>query len=252
MSGADANCLIGHWPFRKLYKNTFEDLKRIHGANDISGGYISSMDSIFYNDPFEGDEELHEIIKGTCYRHVLTINPLLPGFTRDVENGIKRFHINGVRIYPGYHEYALDDRNLKELCHVLKDTGLPLFITLRMEDERLSYLAKPRRIQMDEIRTFLADYSNNKVILLTAFYHELTDLKESINNHKSIWFDTSGLKDQLFTIEKLMTVFSPDKMVFGSLYPLYNFSSTYLAVKHAQVDDSVKQQIMIGLPFKHS
>ena len=68
----DINCLVGHWPYRKLYKNTFEEVQKIHKANGISSGYVSSLDSIFYNDPFEGDEDLHEILKGTSYHHVLT------------------------------------------------------------------------------------------------------------------------------------------------------------------------------------
>ena len=66
----DINCLLGNWPFRKIRKNKFEDLKAVHKRNEIDYGYVSSLNSIFYNDPFEGDLELHEIIKDTSYKHI--------------------------------------------------------------------------------------------------------------------------------------------------------------------------------------
>jgi predicted TIM-barrel fold metal-dependent hydrolase len=247
MSGIDVNCLIGHWPFRKLYKNTFEHVQKIHRANNISRAYIASINSIFYNDPFEGDQELHEIIKDTNYHHVLTINPKLPGYIQDVKEGIDKFNIKGVRIYPGYHGYTLEDGDLKNLCQLLNDYDLPLFVSLRMEDERLNYLSKPEKVQPSDIISFLSDRSDNKIILLTAFFSELTSLAEVINNHKYARFDTSGLKDQLFNIEKLLTVFSPERIVYGSLYPLYTFSSTYLAIKEAKIDDSIKEDILTHL-----
>jgi predicted TIM-barrel fold metal-dependent hydrolase len=247
MKGIDVNCLVGHWPFRRLYKNTFEDVQKIHRANNISKGYIASLNSIFYNDPFEGDQELHEIIKDTDYHHVLTINPKLPGYVQDLKEGIQKFDIKGVRIYPGYHGYTLQDRNLKNLCDILKDYDLPLFLSLRMEDERLNYLSKPAKVETSDIKSFLSDRLDNKIVLLTAFFSELTSLAEVINNHKYVRFDTSGLKDQLFNIEKLLSVFSPERIVYGSLYPLYTFSSTYLAIKEARIDDSIREDILTRL-----
>ena len=240
----DVNCLVGQWPFRKLYKNTFEEVQKIHKANGISSGYVSSLDSIFYNDPFEGDEDLHEILKGTGYHHVLTINPLLPEFVQDVKNGIKKFDIKGVRIYPGYHGYSLTDSNLKDLCQVLADNDLPLFVTVRMEDERMDYLVKPKKVNTNDIEHLLNNNPENKIVLLTAYSNELTSLKDAINNHKYVRFDTSGLKGPLFAVEKLLEEFPPNKMVYGSLYPLNSFSCTYLTVKHAQIEESVKQEIL--------
>jgi predicted TIM-barrel fold metal-dependent hydrolase len=240
----DVNCLVGNWPFRKLYKNTFEEVKKIHMENGITSGYVSSLDSIFYNDPFEGDEDLHEILKGTSYHHVLTINPQLPEFIQDVKDGIEKFDIKGVRIYPGYHGYSLSDSKVKELCQVLADYDLPLFVTVRMEDERMDYLLKPEKVPASDIEALLNSNPENKFILLTAYSNELTSIKEAINNHKYVRFDTSGLKGPLFVVEKMLEDFLPEKMVYGSLYPLYSFSCTYLTLKEAQIEESVKQEIL--------
>ena len=244
MNTVDVNCLIGNWPFRKLYKNTFEELQKIHKANGISSGYVSSVESIFYIDPFEGDEDLHEIIKGTDYRHVLTINPMLPEFVQDVKEGIEKFDIKGVRIYPCYHGYSLSDSKLKDLCKVLADNDLPLFVTIRMEDERTDYLVKHQKVDSNDIEFLLNSNPDNKIVLLTAYLNELTSIKEAIINHKHVMFDISGLKGPLFAVEKTLEVFPPEKMVYGSLHPLNSFSCTYLTLKHAQIDESVKQEIL--------
>ncbi len=43
MSRFDINCMVGHWPFRKLRYNKPEDRLKTHMKNDITGGCISSL-----------------------------------------------------------------------------------------------------------------------------------------------------------------------------------------------------------------
>lgn len=244
MGRVDVNCVLGNWPFRKLYKNTFEDLKRVHTENGIEYGYVSSLNSIFYNDPFEGDEELHETIKGSRYNHILTVNPSLPQLREDIQRGVKLFDIKGVRIYPGYHGYKLCDRPSEELCSVLREFGLPLFLSVRLEDERLDYLMKPVTPSVDEISAFFSNHPDNTVLLLTAHYSEIVALKEHFNSRRNLFFDTSGLKDLLFVTEKLLAEVNGSNMVYGSLHSLFCLRSTMLLVEKASIEDSVKNRIL--------
>jgi predicted TIM-barrel fold metal-dependent hydrolase len=239
----DVNCLLGNWPFRKIRKNSLNDLKNIHEINNMEYGYVSSLNSIFYNDPFEGDQELHEIIKDTQYRHVLTINPELPWFIDDIKEGIELFDIKGVRIYPGYHGYTLDSRSVQELCRVLTEKKLPLFISMRMEDERLNYLVHPRSIDKTELSEFLTAHPENVIVLLSIRYGEVMPIKDIINSRENIFIDTSGFKDLLFIIEKMTKEIDHCKILYGSNHPLYCMKSTILLVEKAEVDNSVKEYI---------
>jgi predicted TIM-barrel fold metal-dependent hydrolase len=243
MLKTDVNCLIGHWPFRKIYKNTFDDLIKVHEANNIFSGYIASLNSIFYNDPFEGDEELHEIIKDTQYHHVLTVNPALPGFIDDVQRGINLFNIKGVRIYPGYHGYNLEDERLQALCRELVKVNLPLFLVLRMEDERLNYLISPRSIPMDEVIRFAQQNKDLNIILINIRLSEINGIMNVIANNENVYFDTCGLKDGLFTINNLVSLIGDKKMLYGSLYPLYALKSTELLIEKAAISDESKENI---------
>lgn len=243
MKKVDVNCLLGNWPFRKIRMNSFDDLKRVHKQNDIDYGYVSSLNSIFYNDPFEGDLDLHETIKGSAYQHILTINPELPEFEDDIKRGIELFNIKGVRIYPGYHGYELDSNNLLNLCRVLADNKLPLFFTIRMEDERLNYLSKPNNIEIAKLKEFLVNHPENAVVLLSIRSGEVQALKDVINGRNNLLIDTSGLKEWLFVIEKLTQEVDHSKIAYGSNHPMNCLKSTLLLVEKAQVDDCVKEDI---------
>lgn len=244
MTGIDINCMLGHWPFRKLYKNSFEDLQKVHRDNNIDFGFVSSLDSIFYNDPFEGDIDLHETIKGSSYRHILTVNPLLPGYKDDIEKGVLQFDIKGVKVYPGYHGYKLDDGHFQELCNILKQFDLPLFLNLRMEDERLDYIVKPSIPKMGEVGRFLSDNRDLKVFLLTFRNEELLQIKDGLLSHPNAFYDTSGLKNGLFAIEKSVADFGPDRIVYGSQHPLFCFKSTHLLVTKSQLDEQIRNKIL--------
>lgn len=243
MYKTDINCLIGHWPFRKLYKNTLEDLLKIHQINQITSGFVSSLNSIFYNDPFEGDEELHNIIKDTPYHHVLTVNPTLPGFIDDIGRGIDLFQIKGVRIYPGYHNYNLQSEQLQILCRKLVELNLPLFLVLRMEDERLNYLNMPRPIPMDEVSQFIEKNKDLNVVIINIRLSEIISIEKVIVNNKNVYLDTCGLKDGLFTIDNLVALIGDSKILYGSLYPMYSLKSTVLLIEKSSISDKSKENI---------
>lgn len=244
MNGIDVNCLLGHWPFRKIYKNTFDHLKQVHKENDIAYGYVSSINSIFYNDPFEGDLELHDVIKDSPYKHVLTVNPVLPGFKDDIELGIKLFGINGVRVYPGYHGYKLDNVHFSELCSALKYYNLPLFLSMRLEDERLDYIVRPSTLSMEDVGNFLSKNTDLRVLLLTFRNEELLQFKDALLSNPYVYYDTSGLKNNLFAVEKSIDAFGQDRMVYGSQHPLFCLKSTLLLVEKAELAESVKEKIL--------
>ena len=59
----DINCLLGNWPFRKIRKNKFEDLKAVHKRNEIDYGYVSSLNSIFIMTPLKETLSFMRLLK---------------------------------------------------------------------------------------------------------------------------------------------------------------------------------------------
>lgn len=240
----DVNALLGHWPFRKIRKNTLDDLRRVHRDNGITGGYVASLNSIFYNDPFEGDEELHALIGGTEYKHALTVNPTLPGWRRDIEDGLRKFDIRAVRIYPTYHDYDLNGEPAAELCDALRELGLPLFVTKRMEDERLDYILKPKPLDVVALDRFVSARPDQDIVILNIRFGEIVALRQTFNRLPRLYFDTCGLKDKVFVLEELLRSVPAAKLLYGSQHPLYCLKSSFCLVDMVDVPEEAKRAIL--------
>lgn len=72
----------------------------------------------------------------------------------------RTFQGSGVRLLPGFHGDRMEDARLESLCHLLKELCLSLFLTLRMEDERITYLMQPQDIPLWDLSMFAAKYQN--------------------------------------------------------------------------------------------
>lgn len=240
----DLNCLIGNWPFRKLYRNSLSDLQLIHEKYGVSGGYLASLDAIFYNDPYEADEEVASMIRNTPYHFVATSNPQLSATLWDLEREFDKLHAAAVRLYPGYHQYSLQDPALVSLMNLLKERDKPVFLVMRMEDERLNYLMSPTAPAVDDIVQFLDKFPQNKIVILNARYAELLALAPAIARHPAVFCDIAGLGHQLFVIEKLLQSIPASHICFGSGFPLQCFGSSFLLLQHAQISEKDKLLIL--------
>ena len=238
----DVNCLWGHWPFRHIPRARFADLVHDHTACGIRQGYIASLNSIFYVDPLEGEAELYEQVKGSAYRQVLTVNPLHQA-CQDIQFGIEHYQVAAVRIYPGYHGYRLLDPKVRVLLDFIGERSLPLFLPLRMEDERLDHLVQPRPVDLAELEGFLSVNPTRTIVLLNVRLAEIERLKPLIRTGQRIYVDTSGLKDQLFSVEKAVDAIGAGHILYGSLSPLYCLRSTVLSVALSALSPEQKQAI---------
>ena len=159
----DFNCFIGQWPFHPLKVETLPQLQKLHKENGIEGGFVSSLKSLFYRDYFESEQELFETLKGTNYRQVMTVNPLFPACLDVVRYGIENWNIAGVRVLPTYHDYTLDNPFLEELCQLLQEKGLPLFLTMNLEDVRSCYLLQAERLDPEQLKSWLATHGSARM-----------------------------------------------------------------------------------------
>ena len=47
----DCNGFIGEWPFRRFYHGGMEGLQKVWEQAGITAGAVSTLNSVFYNDP---------------------------------------------------------------------------------------------------------------------------------------------------------------------------------------------------------
>lgn len=245
----DFNCYIGTWPFHPLAVETLEELKALHKKNGIEGGFVSSLKSLFYRDFFEPERELCETLKGTNYRQVMTVNPLFPACLDAVRYGIENWNIAGVRIVPTYHGYDLTAPELEGLCQVLKEAGLPLFLTLNLEDIRSSYLLIPNPLPVEQIKEWLDAHHDVTVLLCGGYtYTDINNLKEAILNHPAAFFETSGLRNNSFPLEYLGAEICT-RLVYGSMSGILCLKSSLLHMEMGELSPEQLERSSDGRDF---
>lgn len=244
----DFNCFIGAWAFYPTYVETIDQLKAIHAKNGITKGYVSSLKSVTYRDYFFSEEELHEAIKDTDYRHVMTVDPRFPACLDIVEHGIEHWDIAAVRIVPGFQGYKLTDTRLEALCKVLEEHDLPLYITLRMQDDRNCYLVQNVAPKAEELTDFLNDHHGLKILLCNASLGEVESVQDAILAHPAAFFDMSGMRNRMGTVEYLSRPMQ-ERLIFGTMAPILSTKAACLHLEVEDIDPEIVENIKTGRRF---
>jgi len=222
----DYNCYLGYWPFYKLKNNSFEDLKKSHKENNIEYGYVSSLQSIFYNDFYESEKDLYETIKGSNYKHVVTVNPNLPACTLTLKRCIEEFDVSGIRLVSGYHGYKLTDRVLKPITEIAKEHNLILFVTLRLYHDCFYDYINPIKIDGNDVKKLIKENPGMKIIVNYAEFSEMLKFKDQIVDNPYVAADVSAFTGNQFSVDNDIT----QNLVFGSAFPLTSVKTIKLLV----------------------
>lgn len=231
----DAAAFCGHWPYYHLRQGSLPQVLQKLKAAGIEGGFLSSLEAIFYNDPWEADGPLTEELKNTNWRVAMSVNPDLPWAQQLVRQGFDA-GAGAVRLYPCIHGYEEDGQQVISICRFAGQLGLPVILTLRMEDERMQYLLRQKNPDFARIRKLTQQCPQTRFLLSNCLVHQVDELLPLPSN---VWFDTAGFKGE-FYLEDQKSI-PGERILFGSFTPLQAVSSAVLSVPEAQ-----KEPIMCG------
>ena len=247
MKRMDFNGFAGNWPFFRLRNNTVEKLAALHSRCGIEGGFVSSLEAFFYQDPYEAELQLASQLKDSGYMHAMTVNPTLPGWKDDLKRAVKDLDIKAVRIVPGFQGYTLQDLQLEELCACLVEYGLPLIVTLRMKDERTMYMIQPRSIPMEELTVFLKAHKALPTLVTHIRASEAEMLSPLFLERDNLFVDISGFKDGLFALDRIVLETAVSgHLVYGSGAPLMEMQATTMQIDTAMIPETEKAAIFAG------
>ena len=243
MKKTDVCALWGSWPFRRISHNTIEDLKAMHARYGFTGGYISSLESIFYSDPMESEEVLAEALRGTNYRQVVTVNPSLPAFDEMIDEAAERFDIAAVRIVPGYHDYRLTAPCMEKLHAALLRNRLPLYVVRRIEDVRLNHLMIPREFGNDESIALAESMPDVKLLFSGFSPWDAAAIVRSGKPLPNVYFETSLFKVGVGDFPGAIEAIGEDRVLFGSAYPFYVMGTQVMNLEENDLSETTRQKI---------
>lgn len=229
----DTAAFCGHWPYYHLRNASVEQMLERYRAVGIESGLMSSLDAVFYQDPWEADRELVQALAGTDWRVAMSVNPMMPWAEQLIMQG-KGAGVGAVRLYPCIHDYEEDDSRVVELCRLAGELELPVIITTRMEDRRMCYLHTQRDPDMGRICHLAQQCEHTRFLVSNCV---VAETKQLLPLPENLWLDTAGFRVDFF-LETQQDI-PQERFLFGSFAPLQCINSSVCLIP-----DNMKQQLM--------
>lgn len=140
----DSNVHLFEWPFRKLKYDRTDALIGKLRRHRITKAWAGSFEAVLHKqlDPINRRlaEECRTRGNGMLVP-IGSVNPAWPDWEEDLRRCHEQHRMPGVRLYPAYHGYSLDQPQVARLLADAAKRGLLVQIVLRMEDERVHHQA---------------------------------------------------------------------------------------------------------------
>ncbi len=238
----DFNVYLGHWPFRRLCVRTALGILRQMDRSGIDIAVVSSLNSVLYADPHDGNLELLQEIEQYSERFVplAVLNPKYPGWEGDLEECINH-GCKGLRLYPQYHNYSLTDEECLRLVKRAHESNLVVSIPVRLRDGRgRHWMDSARDINLEELKQLAERVPEAKIVVLEARGVADSPLFE----YPNVYFEISGMDAAFGEIDRLIERVGDSRVVFGSGFPLKYLQSAILKAKLIRKPEETVEKIL--------
>lgn len=252
----DVNCSLGTWPFRQLPVRTAEDLARRLGAEGVEAAFVSSLEAPFHNDPDAANRALLASVDGAgesaagaaspadraSLFPIPVINPRIRNWRTALEEYAANERVRAVKLHPNYHRFGLEDGTADDLAGEMERRGMPLMITLRLEDERFHHPSmQVPGVPTDALRAFAGQHPDLRIIVLNAYKNDVRRLNDISNLH----FDIAYV-EEYNTVRELCAMVPSNRVLFGSHTPLFVTRAASMKVAWAEVDEEALSAVAGG------
>jgi uncharacterized protein len=136
----DTNVHLFDWPFRKLkYARTAALIAKLR-KHRVTQAWAGSFEAVLQKQL----DQVNRRLADECKAHgdgmllaIGSVNPAWPDWEEDLKRCHEQYRMRGVRLYPAYHGYTLDQPEFARLLANAAKRGLLVQIVLRLEDERV-------------------------------------------------------------------------------------------------------------------
>ena len=267
----DANAYVGNFPWRPVEGDPDELLGKMD-TKGVDQAVVSSLDAVFYRDSHRGNLELAAEV-GDEERLIpfATINPSFPGWETDLEEAIEDLGMQGVRLFPLYHDYSIDDPVVERLLERCAELDLPVMFVATLEDQRQRHPNWELRDlevvgskhwsghHVDQFIEVLKACPETDVIVANAWTGAERLIRETTTSFpQGVRLsnlvregETLLVLDDCYVFfrkqaEELAEEVGIDHLVTGPRMPLLSFDSHYIYTEQLPVEDEAKARVSSG------
>ncbi len=235
----DTNVSFSHWAVRRSWiehPGQLADKLHRHG---VTSAWVGNFEGVLHSDLAAANARLAAACARPDTRGLLrafgTINPTFPDWEEDLRRCHEVHGMRGVRLYPNYHGYALDDPRFARLLEIAAQRRVLVQIALGIEDERsqnpvLTALPVPAAPLVE----LLAKLPAARVMLLNAGSRVLGPANPLLQR-----LTAAGVALEVATlegvagIEGILRAQPGTRLCFGSHTPYFYFESALLKLQES-------------------
>ena len=233
----DTNVNLFHWPHRRVAGDDPQSLVARLRARGVTQAWAGSYEALLQRDMAGVNIRLVDACRKTGTEFLVPfgcVNPKLPDWKEDLRRCHEVYHMPGIRLYPNYHGYTLDDPLFIELASGAAERNLIVQIALSMEDVR-TQLTMVEPVDPAPLADLLPRLPQLRVVLLNSGGWTDDDAGEKIAKIRkadNAYFDIA-MNEGVGGLARLIAATSPKRVVFGSHSPFFYFESAWLKVRSA-------------------
>ncbi len=237
----DTNVALAHWAVRRSYVETPAALVAKLRRHGVTQAWTGSYDAVLHTD-LDGANRRLAAACATEGGGVLvafgTVNPLFPDWADDLRRCHEVHRMPGLRLYPGYHGYTLENPEFAALLAAAAARGLLVQIALTLEDERSQHpaLTAPY-VTAAALPELVRKIPGARVQLLNATSRLLVPANPLLARCAA-----AGIAVELATLESvagaegLLGKLPALRLCFGSHSPYFYFESALLKLQESRLD----------------
>jgi hypothetical protein len=245
----DTNVHLSRWPFRRLPGDETPDLVARLRKRNVVQAWAGSFDGILHKD-IGGVNARLAADCNTHGRDFLTpfgsINPKLPDWQEDVRRCAKDYRMPGIRLHPNYHGYELKDPVFAELLHLAAANGLIVQLVVAMEDIRTQHpLMRVPPVDLSPLSQIVKSAPTIRLMLLNWWPAMRVQQIRTLVGATPLYFDFAMLEG-IEGVARLVEQVPPDRVLFGSNFPLFNFEAALLKMQESGLPEVTKAMLFEG------
>ncbi len=246
----DANCAIGHWPFRRLWTTTADGLLRMLDRAGIQRAIVAHTHGVFYRSPHESNAELHAAVRGYGDRlaPLACVSPEYTGWRDDLRRCVEEWGMRGLRLYPGYHGYDLGGDAAAGLLAEAERLGLFVSVGCAFEDPRQRHpLDTALDVGEHQLGAVARRFPGVRFLVTNAPLTVADMVVRHVPEQENVAFDTTGFAGPLSdAIGGALRLLGPRRLLLGTHAPFKYPEVSLLRVQMLETEEEWRGAILGG------
>jgi predicted TIM-barrel fold metal-dependent hydrolase len=244
----DTNVHLGHWPYRRHgYEDTARLVEKLKAVG-VTEAWVANIDGVFHRDLAGANARLAD--ECARWKGFLVpfgaVNPLLPDWEEDLRRCHQQHRMSGIRLYPNYHGYALDAPEFEKLLKLAVDARLLVQLAVKLEDERTQHpLARTGDVNLAPLPKLVTATPGLIIQVLNCPVSPNTEALVPLARSGKVFFDYA-MQEGVGAVARLVDRIGPDRVLFGTHFPLFHAESAVLKLKESDLPAEVETAVRNG------